>query len=77
MLTIFSRCAAKRFQKSPKCYACGAPTQGIFNIADKVIAKIEARNKARREAREERAEQTGGGGIEISGGSDDEGSDEE
>ncbi|KGB77073.3 pre-mRNA-splicing factor CWC24 [Cryptococcus deuterogattii R265] len=70
-------CASKRFQKSPKCYACGAPTQGIFNIADKVIAKIEARNKARREAREERAEQMGGGGIEIGGGSEGEGSDEE
>ncbi|WVQ84869.1 pre-mRNA-splicing factor CWC24 [Cryptococcus sp. DSM 104549] len=65
-------CATKRFQKSPKCYACGAATSGIFNTADKIIAKMEARNKAKREARELRDEQDGGGGIQFGGGSDDE-----
>ena len=35
-----SACAIKRFAKTPKCAACGAPTGGIFNRADKVIEKL-------------------------------------
>lgn len=35
-----SACAIKRYAKTPKCLACGAPTGGIFNRADKVIAKM-------------------------------------
>jgi len=35
-----SSCAIKRFAKTPKCAACGAPTGGIFNRADKVITKM-------------------------------------
>jgi len=35
-----SSCAIKRFAKTPKCAACGAPTGGIFNRADRVIAKM-------------------------------------
>ncbi|KAH8995762.1 hypothetical protein EDB92DRAFT_1846011 [Lactarius akahatsu] len=35
-----SSCAIKRFAKTPKCAACGAPTGGIFNRADKVMAKM-------------------------------------
>ncbi|KAK7692214.1 hypothetical protein QCA50_003838 [Cerrena zonata] len=35
-----SACAIKRFAKTPKCAACGAPTAGIFNRADKVIDKM-------------------------------------
>ncbi|KAF8482561.1 hypothetical protein DFH94DRAFT_370168 [Russula ochroleuca] len=35
-----SACAIKRFAKTPKCAACGAPTGGIFNRADKVITKM-------------------------------------
>lgn len=35
-----SSCAIKRFAKTPKCAACGAPTGGIFNRADKIIAKM-------------------------------------
>jgi len=41
-----SACAIKRFAKTPKCLACGAPTAGIFNRADKIIAKI---NKKRQQ----------------------------
>ena len=41
-----SACAIKRYAKTPKCLACGAPTGGIFNRADKVIDKI---NKKRKE----------------------------
>ena len=40
-----SPCAIKRFAKTPKCLACGAPTGGIFNRADKVIAKIRKRKE--------------------------------
>ncbi|TFK53559.1 hypothetical protein OE88DRAFT_1733462 [Heliocybe sulcata] len=35
-----SACAIKRYAKTPKCAACGAPTAGIFNRADKVIEKL-------------------------------------
>ncbi|KAJ4473785.1 hypothetical protein J3R30DRAFT_3295870 [Lentinula aciculospora] len=42
-----SACAIKRFAKTPKCLACGTPTGGMFNRADKVIAKT-------REKREEK-----------------------
>jgi RING finger protein 113A len=35
-----SSCAIKRFAKTPKCAVCGAPTGGIFNRADKVMAKM-------------------------------------
>ncbi|WVF73166.1 pre-mRNA-splicing factor CWC24 [Kwoniella sp. CBS 6097] len=72
-------CAAKRFQKSPKCYACGAPTSGIFNTADKILAKMEARNKAKREAKGivDNEDGESDGGIQFGGGgdSDEDGSD--
>jgi len=41
-----SACAIKKFSKTPKCAACGAPTAGIFNRADKVIEKMRAKKKA-------------------------------
>ena len=40
-----SACAIKRYAKTPKCLACGAPTGGIFNRADKILAKIKQRKK--------------------------------
>lgn len=40
-----SSCAIKRFAKTPKCLACNAPTGGIFNRADKVIAKRNANKR--------------------------------
>ena len=45
-----SACAIKRYAKTPKCLACGAPTGGIFNRADKIIDKI---NKKREEEEKE------------------------
>ena len=69
-----SACAIKRFAKTPKCAACGAPTGGIFNRADKVIDKM----KKKREAREQEDEGDNGdaptGTVEIEGlkGSDEE-----
>ncbi|KAH9979016.1 hypothetical protein BGW80DRAFT_1435313 [Lactifluus volemus] len=43
-----SSCAIKRFAKTPKCAACGAPTGGIFNRADKVISKLKKMEAERR-----------------------------
>ncbi|KAI0759873.1 hypothetical protein BD413DRAFT_617555 [Trametes elegans] len=76
-----SACAIKRFAKTPKCAACGTPTGGIFNRADKVIAKL----KKKQEAEEADAQEHGeggkdGGGVQIEGlaqGSDDGGSEDD
>ncbi|CEP09297.1 hypothetical protein [Parasitella parasitica] len=38
-------CAIKNYQKSPKCFACGAPTQGVFNTAKKMLAKLAEKKK--------------------------------
>jgi RING finger protein 113A len=73
------RCAIKRFIKSPKCYACGAATSGIFNKAEKIIGKIEARNQKKREAKgltNQDEDEDGEVGIEI-GGAPSDGEDEE
>lgn len=79
-MLIKCSCAIQRFTKSPKCYACGAPTSGLFNKAEKILAKMEARNKAKREAKgnvDEEPEddggiQFGGGGSDDEDGEDDE-----
>lgn len=71
-----SRCAIDRFIKSPKCYACGAATSGIFNKAEKILAKLELKNKRIREARGDE-EELGDGGIQIGGGDSDEEDEEE
>lgn len=78
-----SACAIKRFAKTPKCAACGAPTGGIFNRADKVIEKMR-KKRADAEAGddddgEKDAAKGSGGGVEIeglAGGSDDEDEDD-
>ena len=44
-----SDCAIKRFAKTPKCIACGAQTGGIFNRADKILAKMNKNKKGKRE----------------------------
>lgn len=77
-----SACAIKRFAKTPKCAACGAPTGGIFNRADKVIEKMR-KKRADAEAGDDDGENDtakgSGGGVEIeglAGGSDDEDEDD-
>ncbi|EJD42319.1 hypothetical protein AURDEDRAFT_89631 [Auricularia subglabra TFB-10046 SS5] len=45
-----SACAIKRFAKTPKCLACSAPTNGIFNRAEKVIEKMRKAKEADAEA---------------------------
>jgi RING finger protein 113A len=61
-----SACAIKRFPKTPKCIACGAPTGGIFNRADKVINKVNAK-KAKHEADAGDDEISSSNGPEIEG----------
>ncbi len=59
-----SACAIKRYAKTPKCAACGTPTGGLFNRADKVIAKL----KKKKEAEDADAEGAGEGGSGAAGG---------
>jgi RING finger protein 113A len=54
-----SACAIKRFAKTPKCAACGAPTGGIFNRADKIIEKMNKKRKEKEAAESVEAEQHG------------------
>ncbi|KAJ9115065.1 hypothetical protein QFC22_005393 [Naganishia vaughanmartiniae] len=44
-------CAVDRFRKTPKCYACGAATGGMFNKAEKILQKMAEKNQARQESR--------------------------
>ncbi|KAJ7049690.1 hypothetical protein C8F01DRAFT_1213133 [Mycena amicta] len=49
-----SACAIKRFAKTPKCLACGAPTGGIFNRADKIIEKVNKKRADKEKKSDER-----------------------
>ena len=73
-----SACAIKRFAKTPKCAACGAPTGGIFNRADKVIEKM--RKKREADAQDEEGDGAAeAGGVQIEGlkGADEEDEEED
>jgi RING finger protein 113A len=45
-----SACAIKRYAKTPKFLACGAPTGGIFSRADYVIERVNKKRKEENEA---------------------------
>lgn len=63
-----SSCAIKRFAKTPKCLACNAPTGGIFNRADKIIAKRNAKRDAKeRKSKEDEPSEPALTGIEVEG----------
>ncbi|EIE80257.1 hypothetical protein G6F46_011810 [Rhizopus delemar] len=38
-------CAIKNYQKSPKCFACGLATQGVFNTAKNILAKLKQKKR--------------------------------
>lgn len=59
-----SSCAIKRYARNPKCLACGAPTGGIFNRADKIIAKL---HKVQPDQSEDKEAGNDNGAIEIEG----------
>jgi RING finger protein 113A len=56
-------CAIKRNAKTPKCAACGTPTGGLFNRADKVIEKVNKKRKEKEDA--EAAENDGNESRDI------------
>ncbi|CCL99055.1 uncharacterized protein FIBRA_01066 [Fibroporia radiculosa] len=64
-----SACAIRRFARTPKCAACGAPTAGIFNRADKVIEKMRKAREAKGEGGEGEEGEEGAEikGVEIEG----------
>ena len=69
--------ALKRFQKTPKCYACGAPTGGIFNKPTQLIKKLKERAaKEEEEAQEGDSDSGAIEGLEEKG-NDNQDSDEE
>ena len=49
-----AKCAIARFTKTPKCFACGAKTHGLFNSATKIIERMKKRQSDKAEARAER-----------------------
>ena len=69
-----SACAIKRYAKTPKCLACGAPTGGIFNRADKIIEKA---NKKRQKSEDKDAFDDQTSHVEIEGLEDNTGHDSE
>lgn len=74
-----STCAIKRYAKTPKCLACGAPTGGIFNRADKVIAKMKKKEEHEGEGADSDAEENKAA-VQVEGlgeASGSEGSDED
>ena len=67
-----SACAIKRFAKTPKCLACGAPTSGIFNRADKILAKLNKKKSKKKGSgddmdEDEEGPDRGDGGVAIEG----------
>ncbi|WFD26457.1 N-terminal methionine N(alpha)-acetyltransferase NatE [Malassezia nana] len=57
-----AQCAIARFAKTPKCFACGAKTQGLFQSATRVLERMHERQSTRAEARAEHARMHG---IEV------------
>jgi RING finger protein 113A len=47
------KCAIEHFRKSPKCFACGQTTHGVFAVAKDLITKL----KAKKERMEKRIEE--------------------
>merc|ERR1712078_266276 len=45
-------CAFQTFEESPKCPACNEPTGGIFNSAEKDLAKLKRKQKKRQKTKE-------------------------
>lgn len=65
-----SSCAIKRFSKTPKCFACGAQTGGIFNSATKIIERMAKRRQDKDDERRQHRQAWGKEGSEGPGGDD-------
>ncbi|KAH8551495.1 hypothetical protein BGW37DRAFT_528914 [Umbelopsis sp. PMI_123] len=64
------KCAIKHYAKSPKCFACGASTNGTFNTAKNLIAKIAEKRG------DDKKNEPDGGAVEIQIGSSDNSDDD-
>lgn len=53
-------CAIKNYKKSPKCFACGSPTQGVFNTAKKLLEKLKEKKKRQDEGGKESGDELDG-----------------
>ncbi|KAI9307713.1 hypothetical protein BJ944DRAFT_197152 [Cunninghamella echinulata] len=42
-------CAIRHFKSSSKCFACGAPTNGVFNTAKNILEKLRAKKERLKE----------------------------
>lgn len=62
-----SACAIKRFAKTPKCAACGAPTGGIFNRAEKIMEKLNKKKKKKEDKDGEDSGEEGASHVRIEG----------
>lgn len=60
-------CAIKRNAKTPKCAACGTPTGGLFNRADKVIDKMNKKRKEKEDAEAEENDENEVDDVKIEG----------
>ena len=58
------KCALNKAKKSKRCFVCGENTQGIFNSAPKLLAKLKEKRERQQEEQEE--EEVGGEGGEES-----------
>ncbi|XP_054432028.1 E3 ubiquitin-protein ligase RNF113A-like [Pteronotus mesoamericanus] len=54
-------CALQHFRTSPRCYVCDQPTNGIFNPAKELIAKLEKHQAAKDDGKV--AEEKAGGEV--------------
>jgi RING finger protein 113A len=60
-----SHCAIARYAKTPKCFACGTPTGGLFNKADKIFKKREKAMEMRQRADAAEEDMINGGGADA------------
>ncbi|KXS22080.1 hypothetical protein M427DRAFT_141705 [Gonapodya prolifera JEL478] len=71
------RCALSNHSKSPKCFACGASTGGVFHMVGKdVRAKMKEaaqRMKEREQEIDSQMKEMGDDGVDADGGNDDGG----
>lgn len=50
-------CALEQYVQDSKCAVCMAQTSGIFNAADQIMEKVEAKKKAKAEAKKKKQEE--------------------
>ena len=62
-----SSCAIKRYAKTPKCFACGTPTGGIFNRADKIIEKINKKKADKKKNDDDDVNDVNDNAVQIEG----------